>query len=90
MEVIIIRFGFIGAGKLGVSLGKYFRENNIKVSGYCSKSKKSSIEASSFTDTKSYESLENLVNESDVIIISTPDSVIEKVWESLKEFNIQG
>ena len=30
MEVINIKFGFIGAGKVGFYLGKYIKENNIK------------------------------------------------------------
>ena len=90
LEVIIIRFGFVGAGKLGVSLGKYFIGNSIKVSGYCSKSESSAMDASSFTNTKYYENLESLVSESDAIIISTPDSEIEKVWNSLKELDIKG
>ena len=85
-----MKFGFIGAGKLGVSLGKYFISNDIKVSGYCSKNIVSTKEASDFTNTKCYESLEDLVLESDAIIISTPDSVIESVWDELKKLCIRG
>ena len=85
-----MRFGFVGAGKLGVSLGKYFVSNNIKVSGYCSKTVDSAKGASDFTNTNYYESLEDLVLESDAIIISTPDSAIEGVWNELKKLRIQG
>ena len=31
------KFGFIGAGKVGFSLGKYFSNNNLNLSGYYSK-----------------------------------------------------
>lgn len=85
-----MKFGFIGAGKLGVSLGKYFTSNDIRVSGYCSKRLESAKEASEFTNTKCYESLEKLVSESDAIIISTPDSMIEEVWDEIKKFYIRG
>ncbi|MGL4655327.1 MAG: Rossmann-like and DUF2520 domain-containing protein [Sarcina sp.] len=85
-----MKFGFIGAGKLGVSLGKYFTSNDIRVSGYCSKRLESAKDASEFTNTKCYESLEELVLESDAIIISTSDLVIEEVWDDLKTLNIKG
>ena len=31
--MIIIKFGFIGAGKVGFSLGKYLKENNVWIYG---------------------------------------------------------
>ena len=74
-----IKFGFIGAGKVGFSLGKYLKENNINVIGYYSRKLHSSQEAAFFTDTKHFENLNELVNNSDVIFITTPDSQIEQV-----------
>ena len=52
-----IKFGFIGAGKVGFSLGKYLKENNINVIGYYSRKLHSSQEAAFFTDTKHFENL---------------------------------
>lgn len=85
---IVIKFGFIGAGKVGFSLGKYFAENGISLSGYYSKSKNSSKEAADFTGTKQFISLEELIKESDVILITTPDSEIKGIWNEIKELSI--
>ncbi len=85
---IVIKFGFIGAGKVGFSLGKYFAENGISLSGYFSKSQNSSKEAADFTGTKQFISLEELIKESDVILITTPDSEIKGIWNEIKELSI--
>ena len=87
--MIVIKFGFIGAGKVGFSLGKYFVENGIQVSGYYSRNQNSSKEAASFTGTKQFLTLNKLINESDGIVISTPDSEVLGVWNEIKELSIQ-
>ena len=46
--------GFIGAGKVGCSFGKYFQEHKIQVTGFYSKSEDSSLAASNFTSSKQY------------------------------------
>ncbi|MGL5379075.1 Rossmann-like and DUF2520 domain-containing protein [Clostridium sp.] len=87
--MITIKIGFIGAGKVGFSLGKYLVENNINVTGYFSKNEDSSYEASNFTCTKQYKKLENIINESDTIFITTPDGEISKVWSQIKKLSIK-
>ena len=49
----------------------------------------SSQEAAFFTDTKHFENLNELVNNSDVIFITTPDSQIEQVYDELIQLNIK-
>nr|WP_297713412.1 Rossmann-like and DUF2520 domain-containing protein [Clostridium sp.] len=87
--MIIIKFGFIGAGKVGFSLGKYLKENNIDVSGYYSKSQHSSKEAAIFTNTRQYNNLEDLIKNSDAIFITTPDNQIADVWSEIKRLPIK-
>ena len=87
--MIIIQIGFIGAGKVGFSLGKYLKENNINISGYYSKNEHSSMEATIFTGTKQYKKILDLINDSDAIFITTPDSAIEGVWNEIKELPIE-
>lgn len=89
MEVINIKFGFIGAGKVGFSLGKYLKENNIDISGYYSKSQHSAREAAIFTKTKQYNNLENLIKDSDTIFITTPDSEISVIWSEIDKLSIK-
>ncbi|MEG1254328.1 Rossmann-like and DUF2520 domain-containing protein [Clostridium sp.] len=83
-----MKFGFIGAGKVGFSLGKYFKENGILLTGYYSKNQNSSKEAANFTGAKQFLSLEELIKESDGIFITTPDVEIEGVWNEIKELSI--
>lgn len=80
--------GFIGAGKVGFSLGRYFTGHDIRVSGYYSRNPKSAHEAADFTSTGFYESVDDLIRDSKVIFITTPDDAIGQVWEQLKAANI--
>ena len=84
-----MKFGFIGAGKVGFSLGKYLKENNIDVNGYYSKSKHSAKEAAIFTGTKKYDNLEMLIEDSDAIFITTLDSEIQEVWNKINRLSIK-
>lgn len=84
-----MKIGFIGAGKVGSSLGKYFSDSGT-VMGYNSRSAESARFASEFTSSKFYESAEALVSDCDVIFITTPDDVIQQVWEELKQLDISG
>ncbi|WP_366208815.1 DUF2520 domain-containing protein [uncultured Clostridium sp.] len=84
-----MKFGFIGAGKVGFSLGKYLKENNIDISGYYSKSQHSSKEAAIFTNTRQYNNLEDLIKNSDTIFITTPDNKIADVWNEIKRLPIK-
>lgn len=86
--MVTIKFGFIGAGKVGFSLGKYLTENNIYVTGYYSKNQHSSEEAAIFTNTRYYTNLKTFIEDSDAIFITTPDGEIPSVWNEIKEFPI--
>lgn len=80
--------GFIGAGKVGFSLGKYFTDHQITVTGYYSSNPTSAREAAEFTGTRCYIQLDDLVRDSEVIFITTPDGAIAHVWEELKSLQI--
>ena len=80
--------GFIGCGKVGFSLGKYFSMKGITLSGYYSKSYKDAIEASEFTNSKAYENINDLVSDSIMIFITTPDDSIHEVWQKISTLNL--
>ncbi|MCY6356276.1 Rossmann-like and DUF2520 domain-containing protein [Clostridium sp. ZS2-4] len=84
-----MNIGFIGAGKVGFSLGKYFSVNNMNVTGYYSRTFQSALEASKFTDSKAYKNLEKLVKNSDTIFITTPDDSISDVWQDIERLQIK-
>lgn len=85
-----MKTGFIGAGKVGFTLGRYMTERNKCVSGYYSLRPESAKEASLFTHSQYFESLEELVAASDIIFLTVPDGAIETVWNSIKEYSILG
>lgn len=84
-----MRVGFIGAGKVGFSLGKYLVSNNVTVTGYFSKSSKSAKLAADFTSTKAYSSLENILEDSDTVFLTVPDDIIGEVWENIRNLDIK-
>ncbi|OFI06752.1 prephenate dehydrogenase [Clostridium acetireducens DSM 10703] len=89
MEVVYLKISFIGAGKVGFSLGKYFSVNNLNVKGYYSKSFKSSKEAAKFTNSTAYEDIKEIVNDSDILFITTPDDVIFNIWQQISKLNLK-
>lgn len=81
-----MKIGFIGAGRAGCSLGRYFREKTLPdfgIAGFYSKKSEDALWAAQFTRSKYFASLEDVVSESDIIVISTPDSVVDFVWKAL-------
>lgn len=85
-----MRIGFIGAGKVGFSLGKYLSVNGMTLSGYFSRSRSSAEEAAGFTDSAVFDSPRELLAESDVIFITVPDGTISSVFSQLKGCGISG
>ncbi len=77
------KIGWLGAGKVACSLGKYLKENGLAISGYYSKSKESADKAATFTDTKSYDDLTQWAEDSSILMITTPDDEIRGVWNEL-------
>jgi predicted short-subunit dehydrogenase-like oxidoreductase (DUF2520 family) len=82
--------GFIGAGKVGFTLGKYFSEHGLQVAGYYSRGTDSAVKASEFTDTKPYEEMGEIVKDCDVLFLTVPDGVISEVFEDLRKYPIEG
>lgn len=89
-EVTELKIGFIGAGKVGTSMGKYFSMHGAELSGYYSKTDASSLEAAQFTNSKQYLHPQDLIADSDWIFITVTDGAIETVWNSIKHENLAG
>ncbi|MCR5703022.1 MAG: DUF2520 domain-containing protein [Eubacterium sp.] len=84
-----MKFGFIGAGKVGFSLGKYLTVKGQTVTGYYSEFNEDAIEAAQFTDSRSYESMEQLLQDSDVIFLTVPDGMIGNLWNQLRTYQFK-
>lgn len=70
---------FIGAGKVSTALGLYFKEKGFEIAGYLSRSEASTQKAAFKTDSQSFTDLFELLENSNVIWITTPDDQIETV-----------
>lgn len=85
-----MRIGFIGAGKVGFTLGKLFAESGFQVTGYYSRHLEPAEEAAKFTGSNCYKDLDALICQSDAIFITVPDGSICSVYEQMKQYNIKG
>lgn len=82
--------GIIGAGKVGVSLGRYLSGlDYTNLVGYYSRSLDSSAYAAKVTNSGKFTSMEKLVEKSNVILITTPDDQISEIWSTISKFSIQ-
>lgn len=84
-----MKIGFIGAGKVGCSLGKYFSIHGHTISGYASFHKESAIEAAQFTNSVAYNSNQDVVNNSSIIFFTVPDDRIEALWNSMNPYDFK-
>ena len=84
-----MEIGIAGAGKVGCSIGRYLREQGFSIAGYYSKTKESVDFAATFTETKAFGSLGELLARCDILFITTPDDIIGDVWESIQKEFIQ-
>ena len=79
-----MNIGIIGAGKVGVSVGRYLKENNIQIAGFYDVDCDNAAFAAQFTETDCFSELKELVMVSDTLFITTPDAVIGSVWDCIK------
>ena len=84
------KVGFIGAGKVACSMGKYLSESGVPVTGYYDTKDESANEAATFTKTGAFTDISEVIGSSDVIFIATPDDVISSVWEKIRTMDISG
>ncbi|MGN0501376.1 MAG: Rossmann-like and DUF2520 domain-containing protein [Ruminococcus sp.] len=83
-----MNIGIIGAGKVGVSVGRYLKDNNIQISGFYDINSENAAFAAQFTQTDCFSDLEELVKVSDTLFITTPDYVIGSVWDCIRNKNM--
>ena len=77
--------GFIGAGKVGCTIGKHFVEHGYPVKGYYSRSEASASYAAEFTNSQCYLELCDLIKDSDTLFITVPDGAIADVWDHMQQ-----
>ncbi len=80
---------FIGAGKVGTSLGIYFKRNGYKIAGYFSRTTESATNAAALTDSETFDKLEQLATQCNTIWITTSDDAIESTARQLASLTLQ-
>ncbi|MGN0558192.1 MAG: Rossmann-like and DUF2520 domain-containing protein [Acutalibacteraceae bacterium] len=89
MKTTSFKIGFIGAGKVGVTLAKYFSERNVCVSGLYDKNYRDAAWASRFILAECFSSAQMTVQNSDIIFITVNDNAISGVWQEIKALPIE-
>ena len=82
-----MKTGIIGAGRVGCSLGKYLSSKGVELAGYYDTDFAAAKEAAEFTQTDFFETLQSLVDTSELLFITTGDSYIVPVWEEVKKLS---
>ncbi len=85
-----MKVGFVGAGKVGCSLGKLFSDSPHDLVGYYSRSFSSAKDAAEFTKSKHFQNLETLIRESDTVFFTVPDDAIADVWDGVRHMSVAG
>ena len=84
-----LSIGFFGAGRVGVSLGRYFYAKNQKISGYYSRNTDNARMAAELTKSKLCSQIGELVSESDIIFVTVSDSALSEVWRQIKSCGVK-
>ena len=77
---------FIGAGKAGCSVARYFAEGDvIELAGFCSRTATSARAACALAGGRVFPAPVAAAQQADVIFITTPDAAIATVWRELAD-----
>ncbi len=79
-----MNIAFIGAGKVGRSFGYYLKTKGFNIVGYMSKSRESEEIAANETGSSPL-TKEEVLKKAEIIIITTPDTEIEKVCDDVSK-----
>lgn len=83
-----MKIAFIGAGKVSTALGLYFKKRGFEIEGYYSRNCKSAGKAALLTHSHPFSSVEELMNNSHMIWITTPDDQIEAVVRQISDLPV--
>lgn len=79
---------FIGAGKVGLALGLYFKQKGLKIGGYYSRTYKHAQAAANKTDTKAFASIKELIEHSTMVWITTSDDALSLLANQIAQLEI--
>jgi predicted short-subunit dehydrogenase-like oxidoreductase (DUF2520 family) len=83
-----MKIGFIGAGKVGLAFGTYLFQNDFNIIGYYSRRYECSVKGAELTKSIAFKEIKELVDNSEMLFITTNDDAIINVCNSLVSNNI--
>lgn len=72
-----------------MNLGRYFTHRGIQVSGFFGNNPGTAKEAAQFTNSKFYNNIQQLIKDSEVIFITTPDDTIPNIDQQISRFDLK-
>lgn len=78
-----VKIGFIGAGKVGCTLGRFFAEHGASVTAYASRSLKSAEEAAALTGAVACRDPQELLSACGMVFLTVPDGAITQVYRQI-------
>ena len=80
-----MRIGFIGAGRMGFTMGKYLKDQGVQIAGYFSRNPEHASEAARFTDTICYKNADELIKDCDAVFLTVSDTAIKTVFSEISK-----
>ncbi len=81
-----MKCGLIGAGRVGTAFFFHLKKTGVKISGIYDIDRNRVLRAESILGKKFYRPFPDLIRESDIIFIATPDSEISKVYHQSRPY----
>lgn len=91
-----MKTGIVGAGKVGVTLGKYISQAqgkegfSLEFTGFYSCTEASAKQAAEFARASVFRTLEEITEQNDILFLTVPDRNIKEVWDKLRTFPLEG
>lgn len=83
-----IKIGFIGAGKVGTAFGNYIKIRGFLLAGYWSRTHAHAADSAEFTDSRAFETLDELIRASDIIFITVADRAVAEVAQEIATMSV--
>lgn len=80
----MVQIGFIGAGKVGTLLGRYFRSKVFEVVGYYSHRMEDSQQSAILTDSRAFSEAVSLVAACEWVFLTVGDDGLSEVWQRIR------
>ncbi|MGN0144272.1 MAG: Rossmann-like and DUF2520 domain-containing protein [Clostridium sp.] len=71
-----------------MNLGRYFTHKGIEISGFYGKNIENIKKASIVTNSKYYDNYKDLIEDSDILFITTPDDIISTIDREISKYNL--